>query len=99
MVNRSQQNRWWFEDANWLPGAPILLLAYPHTSHSVETRRPRDWWASLRRREIPLADLGLAMIGDPDTAAGHVGLLGDHVSDQMSIFSAISIASSTSMPR
>jgi len=39
------------------------------------------------------------MIGGDDTAADHVRSLAYRVNDQMSIFSAISIASSTSMPR
>ena len=43
--------------------------------------------------------VGIAMVGDQDMSADRVSLLGDRVSDQMSIFSAISIASSTSMPR
>jgi hypothetical protein len=39
------------------------------------------------------------MIGGDETAADYVRSLGYCVGDQMSIFSAISIASSTSMPR
>jgi hypothetical protein len=39
------------------------------------------------------------MIGGEETAADHVRSLGHRVNDQMSIFSAISMASSTSMPR
>ena len=39
------------------------------------------------------------MDGDDKAIADHVRLSGDRVKDQMSIFSAISIASSTSMPR
>jgi hypothetical protein len=38
------------------------------------------------------------MAGDAIAFAGHVGLLGYRVRRQMSIFSAISMASSTSMP-
>ena len=51
------------------------------------------------RRVIPLADIGLIVIGDTEIVADHVRSLGYRVNDQMSIFSAISIASSTSMPR
>jgi hypothetical protein len=39
------------------------------------------------------------MIGGDKTAADHGRSLGYRVSDQMSIFSAISVASSTSTPR
>ena len=56
-------------------------------------------WCAAPSSVIPIADVGLAMIGDPDTAADHVGLLGDCVNDQMSILSAISMASSTSKQR
>jgi hypothetical protein len=41
----------------------------------------------------------LIVIGDTEIVADHVRSLGYRVNDQMSIFSAISIASSTSMPR
>jgi hypothetical protein len=44
------------------------------------------------------ADIADAGIGDKTSAAEHVCLLGYRVGAQMSIFSAISIASSTSMP-
>ncbi|MEW5962218.1 MAG: hypothetical protein AB1749_01510 [Pseudomonadota bacterium] len=39
------------------------------------------------------------MIGDAETAADYVRYVEHRVDDQISIFSAISIASSTSMPR
>ena len=39
------------------------------------------------------------MASDAEAIAGHVGLLRDRVRRQISIFSAISIASLTSMPR
>ena len=59
-------------------------------------------WSNVlthNRRNIPLADIGLIVIGDTEIVADHVRSLGYRVNDQMSIFSAISIASSTSMPR
>ena len=51
------------------------------------------------RRDIPLAEVAGSETGDGNAAAGHVRNRMDCVSDQISIFSAISIASSTSMPR
>ena len=56
------------------------------------------WWRSARPSYTE-ADIGHAMIGGDETAADHFRSLRYRVNDQMSIFSAISIASSTSMPR
>ena len=50
-------------------------------------------------RNYTEADSRPLMAGDELAAADHVGLLGYRVSSQISIFSAISIASSTSIPR
>ena len=57
------------------------------------------WWNALAcihregyrpRRSIPIADVGVAMIGDPDLASSYVSLLGDHVSDEMSLVAEVS---------
>jgi hypothetical protein len=48
---------------------------------------------------IPEADIGRLLAGDEFAVAGRVRFRRDRVSDQISIFSAISIASSTSIPR
>jgi len=39
--------------------------------------------------EVPIADVGLAITGDPDLASGHFSLLGDYVSDEISIFAEV----------
>jgi hypothetical protein len=55
--------------------------------------------ARANRRSYTEADSGLLVASDANYIAGHVCLLGYRDECQMSIFSAISIASSTSMPR
>ena len=55
--------------------------------------------APTDRRLIPIADLEPHVIGNAESAAEHVRYMEHCVNDQISIFSAISIASSTSMPR
>jgi len=54
---------------------------------------------TLRRGDIPSGGIERHASGDAVGAADHVRNSSDRVSDQISIFSAISIASSTSMPR
>jgi hypothetical protein len=49
--------------------------------------------------DIPIAAIGASVIDDELTAADRVRFRSNRVEAQMSIFSAISIASSTSMPR
>ncbi len=51
------------------------------------------------KREIPIAAIEGNGIGDARSAADRVRRQGYRANDQISIFSAISIASSTSMPR
>ena len=43
----------------------------------------------LSRPSMPIADVGLAIIGDPDLASDYVSLLGDLVSDEISIFAEV----------
>ena len=59
----------------------------------------RKWMIVAQVGSYTKAAIILPMIGDAPTVADHVRLLEYCVSDQISIFSAISIASSTSMPR
>ena len=96
-------------DASYSPADPDRIDEHRHTKAKISVSVLHNQnsgnsngcyrWAGRRRREIPIADLAACVISTADGAADHVGLLGDHVSDQMSIFSAISMASSTSMPR
>ena len=83
----------------------VLLL---HRNGYIRTRpmRPRRANDTGRQREpgwslcnILLADLGTWAIGARLTGTDHVRWLGHRVQGQISIFSASSMAWSTSMPR
>ena len=50
-------------------------------------------------RSISIGNVQPFVIGDANGTVDYVRYVGHRVDDQMSIFSAISIASSTSMPR
>lgn len=73
-----------------------VLVPTLRKSDIVFTDQPADSGSS---RSIPLAEVRASMAGGAENAADYVRLSGYRVNDQISIFSAISIASSTSMPR